>query len=88
MSQGIKKHSLQCPTGGFQLVELQGLPPTFYVVTKPTKKSELSDICRLCNILEFACQIRGGLREETIVGIYNHGPTARAIAQDLLDKRG
>ena len=88
MSQGVTKYRLPTPCRELQTVELQGFPATFHVVTTPTSESELGDICWECNILEFACQIKGGLNEKTIVGLYNHGPTARAVAKDLLEKRG
>ena len=88
MSQGVERVCLRNPTSGMQVIELQGFPARFWVVTQPTTESELGDFCFECNILEFACQIRGGLRVGTIVGCYNDEKTTRHKSQELLDARG
>ncbi len=65
-------------------MKLKGLPEFFWIVTVPTPHSTLGDICFQCDFQQFAQQIRGGLDEHTIVGIYGDEVEARAEAERLL----
>jgi hypothetical protein len=82
--QGVQRVWLHSPGHGNLRVELQGFPATFWVVTKPTPTSELGDICFEANIIELACQFRGGLDETTIHGIYVSEVEAQRVAANLL----
>jgi hypothetical protein len=65
-------------------MKLQGIPEWFFVVTVPTLYSSIGDICFRCDFRQFALQIRGGLDENTIFGIYADEAIARAEARRLL----
>ena len=65
-----------------------GLPEHFWVVTIPTTQSEIGDVCFQCDFAQFALQIRGGLNEKEIVGIYADQDAAVAVAEALLQARG
>ena len=64
-----------------------GLPETFWVVTSPTPDSALGDICFECDFARFALQIRGGLNEEQIVGIFANQQSAVMKAESLLQAK-
>ncbi len=59
----------------------------FWIVTRPTPLSELGDICFECTFESLARQIRGGLQEEAIVGMYLEERYARRVAERLLEAR-
>ena len=61
-----------------------GFPETFWFVVSPTPNSELGDICFECDFERFARQIRGGLDEQTIVGIFVDQTEAVELAERLL----
>ncbi len=63
---------------------VKGLPERFWVVTVPTPLSTVEDISFRCNFARFACQIRGGLHEDAIVGIFAEEADARDAAERLL----
>ena len=67
-----------------------GVPETFWLVLKPTKHSELGDICFRCDLKQFANQVRGGLDETSIVGVFADEDGAITEAMTLLEagKRG
>ena len=65
-------------------MKIQGLPDHFWVVTTPTPVSDLGDICFQCDFAQFALQVRGGLNENEIVGIYADQQAAAQEAEHLL----
>ena len=65
-------------------MKIQGLPDHFWVVTTPTPVSDLGDICFQCDFAQFALQVRGGLNENEIVGIYADQQAATQEAEALL----
>jgi hypothetical protein len=65
-------------------MKIQGLPDHFWVVTTPTPVSDLGDICFQCDFAQFARQVRGGLNENEIVGIYAEQQAATQEAEALL----
>lgn len=65
-------------------MKTQGLPEWFWVVTVPTPYSSVGDICFRCDLRQFAQQVRGGLDENTIFGVYADEPNARAEAERLI----
>ena len=65
-------------------MKLQGLPEWFWVVTVPTLYSTIGDICFRCDFRQFALQVRGGLNENSIVGIYADEAPAQVEAKRLL----
>lgn len=69
-------------------MKIQGLPEQFWVVVQPTAVSELGDICFSCDFTQFACQVRGGLHEDDIVGIFADENEAAEVGQQLLTIKG
>ena len=65
-------------------MKIQGLPAHCWVVTTPTPLSGLGDICFRCDFVQFALQVRGGLNENEIVGIYADQQAAIQEAEALL----
>lgn len=61
-----------------------GLPETFWVVTNPSPRSEIGDICFNCDFRKFALQVRGGLDAEKIVAIFAAEDKAVELATHLL----
>ena len=58
----------------------------FYVVTKPTKISLLTDILFQTDIIGMFNQVRGGLKESEIHGFYKKEKIAKAAALALLNQ--
>ena len=67
-------------------MRIHGLSSTFWVVTKPSRVSELGDICFACTFRQLMTQTRGGLHEQDIVGVYADEAEARRMAMELLGK--
>jgi len=67
-----------------QSMKTHGLPETLWFVVSPTPNSELGDICFECDFERFALQIRGGLDERKIVGIFADEGEAKELAERLL----
>ena len=65
-------------------MKLQGIPDSFIVVTVPTLYSNIGDICFRCDLRQFALRIKGGLDENSIVGVYVDDAPAQAEAKRLL----
>jgi hypothetical protein len=65
-------------------MKIHGLPETFWVVASPSPVSQLGDICFECNFRQFALQVRGGLDEDRIVGIFADETEAKELAEKLL----
>ena len=65
-------------------MKIHGLPERFWVVVSPSPVSELGDICFECDFAQFAVQVRGGLDERRIVGIFADGAEATELAKKLL----
>ena len=65
-------------------MKLQGLPETFWVVTKPTEVSALDDICLACTFERLLLQGRGGLHEDDIAAIFADETEAKETARTLL----
>jgi hypothetical protein len=59
----------------------------FWVVTRPTATSQLRDILLECTFESYAQQIRGSMKEESIVGLYLDESCARRVAVGLLQAR-
>jgi len=60
--------------------------PLWYV-TKPTRLSELADICFKANLSDLAKQFKGGLDPEAIVAIFADEAEAMRTAGELLASR-
>ena len=56
----------------------------FWVVTTPTKDSELGDICFKADIKRIILQAKGGLESSEIKGIFKGQATAKNYAKKLL----
>jgi hypothetical protein len=67
-------------------MKVQGLPETFWVVTRPNRASDLDDICFNCTYKQLMLQSRGGLHEHDIVGIYADEAEATKMAEKLLGR--
>jgi hypothetical protein len=65
-------------------MKVHGIPDTLWFVTSPTPNSELGDICFECDFGRFALQIRGGLDEKKIVGVFADQAEAKELAEKLL----
>ncbi len=65
-------------------MKIHGLPETFWLVTKPNRASELGDICFACTLTQLMLQVRGGLHEHDIAGIYADEAEAKLMAEKLL----
>jgi len=55
----------------------------FWVVTTPSKISELNDILFLASVGDMMVQTRGGLKEDNVVGLYPQKDAAKAKAHAL-----
>ena len=51
-------------------MKIHGLPEQFWVVTKPSPFSTTEDVLFACTFPRLIHQVRGGLKEDDIVGIY------------------
>ena len=60
--------------------------PLWYV-TKPTRLSELVDICFKANLSDLARQFKGGLDPEEIVAVFADEAEAMQTAGELLASR-
>lgn len=65
-------------------MNVYGMVNGFWVVTTPSPMSEMGDICFRCTFEQFALQVRGGLKEDDILGIYVDGDDAKEAAAKLL----
>jgi hypothetical protein len=63
---------------------IRGLPEKFFVVTKPSPVSTVEDILFPCDFERLMLQIRGGLQEDEIVGIFADEDEARLTARELV----
>ncbi len=57
---------------------------SFWVVTRPNEGSTMEDIVFESNVLHFANQVRGGLYEEEVIGIYKEESKAVKTADQLI----
>ena len=57
---------------------------SFWVVTRPSEISTMEDIVFESNVLHFANQVRGGLYEEEVIGIYKEESKAVKTADQLI----
>jgi hypothetical protein len=64
-------------------MHILGLPETFWIVIRPTPDSDLGDICFQCDFEQFACQVRGGLHEDSILGIFAREQDAVELAESV-----
>lgn len=61
---------------------------SFWVVEKPSTSSTLDDICFECeNIAYLINQVRGGLSEKDIKGVFKKEAKAKKLAEKLLAER-
>ena len=65
-------------------MKVHGIPDTFWLVTSSTPHSDLGDVCFECDFERFALQIRGGLDEKAIIGIFADRTEAVELAEKLL----
>ena len=63
-------------------------PPSFWVVTNPTKDSTLNDVVFKTDLRGMMLQVGGGLRERDIAGIYKNENTAKIKGHKLLHAHG
>lgn len=68
-------------------MQIEGLPQKFWVVVEPTAVSTLADICFQSSFSHFAGQVRGGLHEDQIAGIFAEEESAVELATSLLERR-
>ena len=66
-------------------VEIVGMPPHFWLVTKPTPTSQVEDVCTKCSFKRLAHMLKNGLLLEDIVGFYARKGAAIKRAQALVD---
>jgi hypothetical protein len=67
-------------------MNIRGLPEKFWVVTRPSRVSELGDICFQCTFKRLMLQTRGGLHEHEIIGIFSDEAEAKRVARKLLGR--
>jgi len=67
-------------------MKVHGLPDRFWIVTEPSPFSTMEDICFACTFERLMLQVRGGLNEKEIVGIYADETEAQKAAGTLLGK--
>jgi CO dehydrogenase nickel-insertion accessory protein CooC1 len=67
-------------------MRINGLSNTFWVVTRPNRVSELSDICCACTFRQLMKRTRGGLHEKEIIGIFADEAEARQVGLKLLGR--
>lgn len=67
-------------------MKVHGMVNNVWIVVKPSPVSELADICFSCTYEKFMLHVRGGLKEEEIVGIYADEDEAKQTAMKLLGK--
>lgn len=65
-------------------MKIVGLAQKFWVVTQPSANSPLGDFCFECDFRRFALQVRGGLDEASIKGIFAEQKDAEAFAGSLI----
>lgn len=65
-------------------MKIHGMPDKFWLVVSPSPNSTFIDICYETDFGGFARQIRGGLDEATIVGIFAKADEAAETAKHLL----
>lgn len=56
----------------------------FFIVTKPSKNSKLEDILVEVDLLGFLRQLKGGLTEEEIIGVFSLRGSAATFARDAI----
>lgn len=56
----------------------------FFIVTKPSKKSKLEDILIELDLPGFMKQLKGGLTEEEIIGVFSLRGSAATFARDAI----
>ena len=70
------------------VVEAEGIPideiGKFFIVEKPTQKSEMEDVVYEITLPEFALQIKGGLDIKNILGVYKQKSDARRAATEAI----
>jgi hypothetical protein len=65
-------------------MKTHGLPEKFWLVVSPSPNSTFVDICFDCDFEGFARQIRGGLDEAKIIGIFAEANVAAETAKHVL----
>jgi hypothetical protein len=63
---------------------IHGLPEKFWIVTKPSPVSGLEDILFPCTFERLMLQVRGGLQEDEIIGIFADEDETRLTGMELL----
>ena len=67
-------------------MNIHGMPEQFWVVTQPSPVSGLEDILFPCSFGRLMKQVRGGLHEDEIAGVYADEDEAKNEALRLLGK--
>ena len=62
-------------------ISIEGVWEAFWMVLVPSPNSELDDICFESDRDDFTNRIRGGLKQEQIVGFYGDKQTAEPVAK-------
>ena len=65
-------------------MKVHGLPERFWIVTEPSPFSTMEDICFACTFERLMLQVRGGLNENEIVGIFDDETEAQRATARLL----
>lgn len=81
--KGLPKHVNES-TEEAQQPEMVDEVGSFWVVTRPSEISTMEDILFESNVLHFANQIRGGLYEEEVIGLYKDESKAVKTADQLI----
>lgn len=58
----------------------------FWIVTKPTRKSVLQDICFATDIIGIGLQYLGGLKPDEVLGMFTSEKEAEDMAKSELEK--
>lgn len=69
-------------------MQTHDLPSHFWIVTQPVQGSTLTDICFRCDFERIFNQVRGGLKEDDVVGFYRSEGQAIVTALELLKPFG
>ena len=65
-------------------IPIHGMPDTFWVVTKPSQYSTVADVLFDSDISYLINQVRGGLAEKDIVGVYADPDDAKEAMLDAM----
>jgi hypothetical protein len=78
------KESADQPVKEVQRPEMVDEVGSFWVVTRPNQQSTMEDVVFESSVLHFANQIRGGLYEDEVIGLYKDEAKAVKTADQLI----